>query len=89
MTDSDFCLLGFKGEGDNVPLYFEEVEKRGTCGFSVSVICSSHPRCYQVLHQLPRKVESVKHCALTPEQSELYHKEVELGRKEMKNGRGE
>ena len=72
-----------------MPLYFEEVEKRGTCGFSVSVICSSHPRCYQVLHQLPRKVESVKHCALTPEQSELYHKEVELGRKEMKNGRGE
>jgi SWI/SNF-related matrix-associated actin-dependent regulator 1 of chromatin subfamily A len=42
----------------------------------------------EVLHQLPRKVESVEHCALTPEQSELYHKEVELGRKETKNGRG-
>ena len=43
----------------------------------------------QVMNQLPDKVEIVEHCALTSEQLELYHREVELGRKEIKNGGGE
>ena len=44
---------------------------------------------YQVLHQLPDKLESVEHCTLTPDQWRLYCREVEQGRREMKDGNGE
>ena len=43
----------------------------------------------QVLHQLPDKVEVVERCTLTSEQWRLYCREVEQGRREMKDGSGE
>lgn len=49
----------------------------------------SHELLWQVLNQLPEKVEKVEYCSLIPEQLQLYQREVELGRKEMKNGGGE